>query len=102
MEVAIKQNDCEVIAEISGDIDNFAAEALQVEMAKIVKLRPKSVILDLKNVSTMGSSGIGKILYLYKELNKSKATFAIRGVHANLYEIFKSLKLEKLFNIKKG
>ncbi|MEN6475859.1 MAG: STAS domain-containing protein [Syntrophaceae bacterium] len=101
MDVIIKQKDCEVIAEISGEIDNFAAEKLQVEMAKIVKLRPKSVILNLKEVPVMGSSGIGKILYLYKELNKNNATFAIRGMHANLLEIFKSLKLEKLFSIKK-
>jgi len=101
MDVVIKQKDSEVIAEISGDIDNFAAEKLQVEMAKIVKLRPKSVILNLKEVPVMGSSGIGKILYLYKELNKNNASFAISGLHANLFEIFKSLKLEKLFSIKK-
>lgn len=99
MEVVIKQKDCDVIAEITGEIDNFAAEKLQVEMAKIVKLRPKNVVLDLKNVPTIGSSGIGKILYLYKELNKNKASFAIKGLHANLVEIFKSLKLEKLFSI---
>jgi len=101
MDVVIKQKDCEVIAEISGEIDNFAAEKLQGEMAKIVKLRPKSVILNLKEVPVMGSSGIGKILYLYKELNKNNASFAIRGLHPNLLEIFKSLKLEKLFSIKK-
>jgi len=101
MDVVIRQKDCEVIAVISGEIDNFAAEKLQVEMAKIVKLHPKSVVLDLKEVPVMGSSGIGKILYLYKELNKSKATFAIKGLHPNLLEIFKSLKLEKLFSIKK-
>jgi anti-sigma B factor antagonist len=102
MDVVIKQRDCEVIAEISGEIDNLAAEKLQVELAKIVKLHPKNVILDLKQVPVMGSSGIGKILYLYKELNKNNATFAIRGIHDNLVEIFRSLKLEKLFSIKKG
>jgi anti-anti-sigma factor len=101
MDVVIKQKDSEVVAEISGEIDNFAAEKLQSEMAKIVKLRPKSVILDLKEVPAIGSSGIGKILYLYKELNKNKASFAIRGMHTNLVEIFKSLKLEKLFSITK-
>jgi len=100
MDVVIKQKDCDVIAQIVGEIDNFAAEKLQVEMAKIVKLCPKNVILDLKGVPAMGSSGIGKILYLYKELNKNKASFAIKGLHPNLIEIFKSLKLEKLFSIK--
>lgn len=102
MEVAIKQKGDEVTVKVSGAVDTDAAERLRAELARVVKLSPKSVIMDLSKVPSIGSSGIGKILAFYKELNKAKATFEIKGIHENLYNIFKSIKLEKLFPISMG
>jgi len=100
MEVLTKQKGTEVTIKVSGAVDTEAAERLRAELAKVVKLSPTSVVMDLSGVPSIGSSGIGKILAFYKELNKNKASFAIKGLHPNLIEIFKSLKLEKLFSIK--
>lgn len=99
MDVATKQKGDEVTVKVSGAVDTDAAERLRAELAKIVKLSPKAVIMDLSKVPSIGSSGIGKILAFYKELNKAKASFEIKGIHENLYNIFKSIKLEKLFPI---
>jgi anti-anti-sigma factor len=99
MEVTTRQKGDEVLIKVAGAVDTDAAERLRAELAKVAKLMPKGVIMDLSRVPSIGSSGIGKILAFYKELNGRKATFKIKGIHENLYNIFKSIKLEKLFPI---
>jgi anti-sigma B factor antagonist len=99
MEVTTKVNDDTLIVKVSGAVDTSAAEILRSELNKIAGQRPKKVIMDLSMVPTMGSSGIGKILMFFKSLDSSKASFEIKGIHENLYNIFKAVKLDKLFPI---
>lgn len=99
MEVSTKNTKDALIVKISGAVDTEAAEKLRVELGKIIKLRPEKVIMDLSLVPTMGSSGIGKILIFFKGLDSNKASFEIKGIHENLYNIFKAVKLDKLFPI---
>lgn len=84
---------------VSGAVDTPAAEILRSELNKIASQKPQAVVMDLSLVPTMGSSGIGKILMFFKSLDSSKAKFEIRGIHENLYNIFKAVKLDKLFPI---
>ena len=99
MDVATKVNGDTLIVKVSGAVDTSAAEILRSELNKIAGQRPKKVVMDLSMVPTMGSSGIGKILMFFKSLDSSKASFEIKGIHENLYNIFKAVKLDKLFPI---
>jgi anti-sigma B factor antagonist len=99
MDVTTKDNGDTLIVKVSGAVDTSAAEILRSELNKIAGQRPKKVIMDLSMVPTMGSSGIGKILMFFKSLDSSKASFEIKGIHENLYNIFKAVKLDKLFPI---
>jgi anti-anti-sigma factor len=84
---------------VSGAVDTPAAEILRTELNKIATQKPKKVVMDLAMVPTMGSSGIGKILMFFKNLDSAKASFEIKGIHENLFNIFKAVKLDKLFSI---
>ncbi len=99
MDVATKLNGDTLIVKVSGAVDTGAAEILRSELNKIASQRPKKVIMDLSLVPTMGSSGIGKILMFFKSLDSAKSGFEIKGIHENLYNIFKAVKLDKLFPI---
>jgi anti-sigma B factor antagonist len=99
MDVTTKDNGDTLIVKVSGAVDTSAAEILRSELNKIAGQRPKKVVMDLSMVPTMGSSGIGKILMFFKSLDSSKASFEIKGIHENLYNIFKAVKLDKLFPI---
>ncbi len=99
MDVATKVNGDTLIVKVSGAVDTGAAEILRSELNKIAGQRPKKVVMDLSMVPTMGSSGIGKILMFFKSLDSAKAGFEIKGIHENLYNIFKAVKLDKLFPI---
>lgn len=95
----LKGKDDEIVFEVAGEIDNSAAESLLAEMNKVIQMQPQRVTVDLSRVTSMGSAGIGKLLYFYKELTKRHVVFEIRGMPSSLYAIFTSLKLDKLFPI---
>jgi anti-anti-sigma factor len=99
MDVTTKVTGDTLIVKVSGAVDTSAAEILRSELNKIAGQRPKKVVMDLSMVPTMGSSGIGKILMFFKSLDSVKAGFEIKGIHENLYNIFKAVKLDKLFPI---
>ncbi len=99
MDVTTKVSGDTLIVKVSGAVDTSAAEILRTELNKITGQRQKKVVMDLSMVPTMGSSGIGKILMFFKSLDSSKASFEIKGIHENLFNIFKAVKLDKLFPI---
>ncbi|MGC9323707.1 MAG: STAS domain-containing protein [Desulfomonilia bacterium] len=99
MNVLAEKNGDSLVVQVSGSVDTDAAEILRTELNKIIKLQPKRVIMDLSLVPTMGSSGIGKILIFFKGLDSMGSHFEIKGIHENLFNIFKAVKLDKLFSI---
>lgn len=99
MDVTTKMSGDTLIVKVTGAVDTPAAEILRTELNKIAMQKPAKVIMDLSMVPTMGSSGIGKILMFFKTLDSSKVGFEIKGIHENLYGIFKAVKLDKLFPI---
>ncbi len=101
MQVDTSQDDGQVKIKISGNVDTKAAEELRSELARVLQMSPSKVTMDLKMVSAIGSSGIGKILVFFKELNKRQVSFEIKGIQENIYRLFKAIKLDKLFPITK-
>ena len=99
MDVVTKKNGDTFFIKVSGAVDTSAAEILRSELNKITNQKPQQVVMDLSLVPTMGSSGIGKILMFFKNLDSIKSSFEIKGIHENLYNIFKAVKLDKLFSI---
>jgi len=99
MEVTTRKTEDALIVKVAGAVDTEATEELRTELGKALKLKPSKVIMDLSLVPTMGSSGIGKILIFFKSLDSNNASFEIKGIHENIYHIFKAVKLDKLFPI---
>jgi len=99
MDVTTRSSGDTLYVKVTGAVDTPAAELLRAELNKIAGQKPKKVIMDLAMVPTMGSSGIGKILMFFKSLDSAKASFEIKGIHENLFNIFKAVKLDKLFPI---
>ena len=89
MDVATRTSGDNLYVKVSGAVDTPDAEILRTELNKIASQKPKKVVMDLSMVPTLGSSGIGKILMFFKSLDSTKASFEIKGIHENLFNIFK-------------
>jgi anti-anti-sigma factor len=88
-----------LIVKILGEVDNSAAQILRSKLSEIAAQKPSQVVLDLSQVPSMGSMGIGGILMFFKTLQGYNSHFEIKGIHENLYPFFKATKLDKLFSI---
>jgi len=100
MYIKVLESEGKLVVRVKGDIYIDQADELLETFNNIIEKGPEEVLLDLKGLKSITSSGIGKIVLLYKELQKKKGVLKIEGVNDTIMEIFKIVKLDKLVEIR--
>lgn len=100
MDIEINTNGNSMNAKIVGAITEADADILRENFHKLRDAGTVSVSIDLTHVPTISSSGIGKLIALYRRLKEQNRAFEINGIHENLHALFTSIHLNKLFTIK--
>jgi anti-sigma B factor antagonist len=99
MEVKVASNEGGITVKLKGDIYVDQADELVDVFNSIVEKEPREVIIDINGLKSITSSGIGKIVLLYKNLQKKDGKLKIIGVNDTIMQIFKIVKLDKLVEI---
>jgi len=99
MEVKVKEKGSVIEVTLTGDIYVDQAEDLVDVFNGIIGKKPQEVIIDISALKSITSSGIGKIVLLYKGLQKDKGKVKITGANDTIMQIFKIVKLDKLVEI---
>ncbi len=99
MEIDVSEKGNRTTVTLIGDIYVEQGDELSKVFNTIADKNPKEVVIDLTGLNSITSSGIGKIVLLYKELNKKGGVVRINGVNKTIMEIFKVVKLDKLVEI---
>jgi len=87
---------------VEGIIDASSSSELNTKFQEIMSNPSiKNVNLDLKNVESINSSGIGKILRFYKYIDGIGGEFKIVHVSDRLFEVFRDINLDKIISISK-
>jgi anti-anti-sigma factor len=85
---------------LSGNIDFPGSETLKRYLSVILDNDSiKEVVLDFEEVGFIGSTGIGRLLLFYKTFSSKGGTVQIVNLNQEVSILFKTLKLDKLFNI---
>lgn len=89
MDISKTKNKCPVFR-LSGELDHHNAQDIRRELDHVIKKYSLSeLILDLKDLKFMDSSGIGVVLGRYKLLKKRHGELYVRNVGRNVDKIFK-------------
>lgn len=83
--------------------DNLEEDKLKLFYEKIderIRNKEKEIILNMKNLSSINSSFLAKLLYFQKKTNKFNGKIIIFNLNENLKKIFLSLKFDEIFIIK--
>jgi len=99
MKIAVAEGDGKTTVNLTGDIYTEQGDELQQVFDGIIEKNPKEVVINLSELKSITSSGIGKIVYLFKELDKEGGKIRIVGVNDTIMQIFKIVKLDKLMKI---
>jgi anti-sigma B factor antagonist len=89
--------DCHII--IAGTIDERGAEELKTRFREIPAGQRGGVYIDFKEVTHIGSAGIGKLLVLYKDLAVRGSRLHLQNVPRNIYRLLCEMKLNSIFTI---
>lgn len=90
-----------VSAKISGPITEADSSALNQLFKQLAESRQAVVRLDLSLVPLITSTGIGKLIVLYKRLKNQNRELRISGIHQNVLSLFTAINLDKMLTIEK-
>ena len=75
------------------------ATELKVKTVSLIESGVSKIQLDLAQPEYIDSSGIGKLLFMNKKMEKIGGEFSIIKINATLYEFLESLAITKVMNI---
>ncbi len=84
---------------VAGEIDMFTSPNLRDKLLPLFEKDIKGIIVDLKDVSFMDSSGIATLVEGLQWSKKNSKEFVLTGLGTNVLNALSLTKLEKVFNI---
>ena len=80
---------------IGGDLDSLTTRGLRDELQALLERKPRRLEVDLSQLRTIDSSGVGMLVSLYKGMRSSGGQLTITGVRDQPLAIFRLLKLDR-------
>ncbi|MFU8818367.1 MAG: STAS domain-containing protein [Desulfurivibrio sp.] len=99
MQIETSQNEDKVRISLQGILDEKGAEELKSCFKQLILATVNEVEIDCGRVQHVGSSGIGKMLLLYKALASQGSKLAVVNLPGPIYELFLELKMDTLFTV---
>jgi len=101
--VCFSQENSTLTAKLSGDIDHHSAFQVRekIDMELYAK-QPQLLVLNLKNVSFMDSSGLGLILGRMNRANEVDADFILADPSPQIEKILHLAGMERMIKIERS
>ena len=103
MDIDLKDIGEHKIVMISGNLDIFTGKKkLKEILTDIIAGDNQSLVIDLKNVDFIDSTGIGLLIKAYKDMTSRKGKFALVNVSNDFLKVLKISTLDKILTIYKS
>jgi anti-sigma B factor antagonist len=87
------------IVVLSGDIDLHHSPALHSALVEVTTGRPKKLMLDLREVPYMDSSGVGTMVEVFRRVTAYKGKMVLFGLNPRVRSVFEITKLDRFFTL---
>ena len=101
MNIRIDKNhtDERTFVSVKGEIDVFTAPKLKEELSPFVDKQNHSLIVSLKGVSYMDSTGLGVFVGLFKQIKQNNGQFKLVDLSERLERLFQITGLHNIIDI---
>jgi anti-sigma B factor antagonist len=100
MEIKISKNGNDVyLAELSGVMDIYGSGQFKELIVKITERKAEYIIVSMKKVDSVDSSGIGALLYVSSTLKKLNCPFIIVAPEGPVLRALELTRLKAYFSI---
>lgn len=101
MDISISSIGNDLNVKVIGPITEADGDSLKKAFDQIVQATEEAVRINLSMVPIITSTGIGKIIVLFRKLKSQGRNLVIAGIHENLLAMFTSINLDKMLTIEK-
>jgi stage II sporulation protein AA (anti-sigma F factor antagonist) len=103
LQIELESNRKTLIVRLKGELDHHTAEAVKVRMEQaITKDQLTHIILSLKDLNFMDSSGLGVILGRYKQINAKGGKMVVCEISPAVHRLFEMSGLFKILSIQEN
>jgi anti-sigma B factor antagonist len=88
-----------VIIVLRGSLDITSLDDLKSEVIAIEEARVRKVVVDLRGLRQIDSSGVGVIVSLFKRIGKAGGQVRVTGLTGQPQAVFKVLGFDKAFDV---
>jgi len=99
MEIELKDIGEHKVISVSGEVDLYNVSELKKALFSVTDGTYSSVVVDLKDVNYMDSSGIGALVAGQKKMRAHNGKFALINIHDYVLNILKLATLDRFFTI---
>ena len=85
------------VVEVSGKLTSLESGALSNSIAQLLKEGRKQILLNLRGLTYLDSSGIGELVHAYMSVIKRSGEMKVVGLTDKAEEILKITKLYQVF-----
>ncbi len=93
MEITVRESKSIPIIEISGEVDLYNTKDLKDLFDQMIKKGNYKIVLNLKNVPFMDSSGIGTIVTSMYKLRKYDGNLKVCNLYGSVAKVFNLTKI---------
>lgn len=84
---------------LNGDVDLHHSPSLHAALVEVASNRPKRLMLDLRGVPYMDSSGVGTLVEVFRRVTAYKGKMVLFGLSPRVRSVFEITKLDRFFTI---
>jgi len=89
MRILVKRQSDYITAYLFGELDHHSAGEVKTQLDDIIKgCNDLNLVLDLKNLSFMDSSGLGVLLGRYKKLKAHGSRMYLKNANSQIEKVF--------------
>lgn len=87
------------VVTLFGRIDSDCSNFLRSRIMVITQNNPKILVIDMQNVISIDSSGLGLLISILKEMRSKEGKLVLSGVSKNVADLLDITDTNKLFEI---
>jgi anti-anti-sigma factor len=97
--VTLLQHPAIVVAHVAGEVDMLTGPALQSHLDQALDTGPERLIVDLSQVSFLGSTGLAVLINAHQAAAHQGTTFQLRGIGRAVARVLQAINLASFFEI---
>jgi anti-sigma B factor antagonist len=99
LQVQAKETSGRAVVHVAGDVDLRSSPQLRDQLLELARDADGDLLVDLSEVSYMDSSGVGTMVFVKREVEKSGGRMVLIRLQPRVRSVFEITHLTKFFKI---